>query len=39
MRDNDEDIPNVSMRDGGGREGQAAATGANAVVPLWMKRT
>jgi hypothetical protein len=33
----DEDIPGVSMRDGR-REGHGAATGANAVVPTWIKR-
>jgi len=36
-RQNDEDIPGVSMR-GGGREGGGAATGANAIVPTRIKR-
>ena len=36
-RQNDEDIPGVSMRDGG-REGGGAATGANAIVPTRIKR-
>jgi hypothetical protein len=34
---NDEDIPGVTTR-GGGRERNAAATGANAVVPIRVKR-
>jgi hypothetical protein len=37
-REGDEDIPGVSMR-GGGPEAHAAATGANAIVPTWIKRT
>jgi hypothetical protein len=36
-RDNDDDIPGVSMRGGGGRDWKP--TGANAVgVPTWIKR-
>jgi hypothetical protein len=37
QRANDDDIPGVSMRGGGGREWKP--TGANAVgVPTWIKR-
>jgi hypothetical protein len=36
-RENDDDIPGVSMRGGGGREWKP--TGANAVgVPTWIRR-